>query len=91
MRQNFEDGENLERIADALERLVIAADSIATALSLQILSNPHVSKTSPKLSPHPYRWNGNPQDPICETCGQSPENPLHVQTFTPDRRPTDGQ
>jgi sulfur carrier protein ThiS len=30
--QKHEDSENLERIADALERLAIAADSIATAL-----------------------------------------------------------
>jgi len=30
--------DSLERIADSLERLVIAADSIATALSLQTLA-----------------------------------------------------
>ena len=38
MRNKAEmDSENLERIADSLERLVIAADSIVNALSLQAL------------------------------------------------------
>lgn len=33
----FEDSENLERIADALEALVISANQIATALGLKTL------------------------------------------------------
>ena len=35
---SLDNSANLERIADSLDRLVIAADSIATALSLQALT-----------------------------------------------------
>ncbi len=61
MGNNYEDPQNLERIADALERLVIAADSIATALSLQTLAKqqedhdtyPHAFQSVDPASNHP--------------------------------------
>lgn len=53
---------NLERIADSLERAVIALDSIATALSLQILKT---TPTEPAMQ----------SIKLCQNCGRPLEVP----------------
>jgi hypothetical protein len=68
---------NVERIADALERLVIAADSIATLLSLQALPKdpaptthaPHTFKSNPDLA-----W-------LCGKCGQEEQDNCHWRSI----------
>jgi hypothetical protein len=66
-----DDHTNLERIADALERLVIAADSIATALSLQTLAQVAYETGASRgrtgeEHEHRYKGTGGP----CTICGQ---------------------